>query len=181
MKLLNFILRHAKKILETPTWWTRKEIGHILHIKLSEKLNNHRVSNPELNGDCHWNSFAGPFIHLILFSSRLSNFLKHYYLRLLTASDINVFISTRLHCSRQQQTFCSHNLNITQNDLKFRTVFMQLRTLGFNLLFFTVFIASFHNSNLLPCFIFALFVSSFHGGSVDVLLFQFMVSEEFLS
>jgi hypothetical protein len=58
---------------------------------------------------------------------------------------------------------------------------MQLRTLGFNLLFFTVFIASFHNSNLLPCFIFALFVSSFHGGSVDVLLFQFIVNQEFLS
>jgi len=56
---------------------------------------------------------------------------------------------------------------------------MQLRTLGFNLLFFTVFIASFHNSNLLPCFIFALFVPSFHGRSVDVLLFQFIVSQEF--
>jgi len=125
-------------------------MGHVLYIELSEKLDN------QVNGDCHRNSFAVSLIHLILFSLCSSNFLKHDYLRLLTASDINEFISARLQCSWQQQTFRSHNLNITQDDLKFRTVSMQLRTLGFNLLFFTVFIASFHNSNLLPFFYFCL-------------------------
>ena len=136
-------------------------------------MKNYRQSpgtNRELNGDRHWNSFAVSFIHLILFSLCLSNFLKQDCLRLLTASDINGFISALLKYSRQQ-TFCSHNLNITQDDLKFRSVSKQLRTLGFNLLFFAVFLASYHNSNLLPCFIFALFVRSFHGGSVDTFFY----------
>lgn len=175
VKLLNFILGHAKKC------WALLHYRHVTNwtctlYKTQWKTEQSPGSNPELNGDCHWNSFAVSFIHLILFSLCLSNFLKHDYLRLLTASDINEFISARLQCSRQQQAFCSHNLNITQDDLKFRTVSMQLRTLGFNLLFFRVFIASFHNSNLLPCVILALFVPSIHGGSVDLLLFQFIVN-----
>jgi len=38
-----YITTRPKKILGAPTLWTLKKTGHALYIKLSEKLNNHRV------------------------------------------------------------------------------------------------------------------------------------------